>query len=229
MKKEYRYRHELKFKISNSAAEVLKQKLSLILDKDKYAYYSDGSYLIKSLYFDDRESSSYYEKMDGVLYRKKYRIRMYNDDDTFIRLEKKMKHNNWTAKEQILISKDIYSKILDGKIDEIENPEGLLLEFINDYKTKGLIPSIIVEYHRVAFTYPVSEVRITFDSNIESSLYNYDLFDTSYPRFDVSEKGKQVLEVKFNEVLPLHIANILNDIPSCREAVSKFALCRSIK
>lgn len=229
MKKEYRYRHELKFKISNSAAEVLKQKLSLILDKDKYAYYSDGSYLIKSLYFDDRESSSYYEKMDGVLYRKKYRIRTYNDDDTFIRLEKKMKHNNWTAKEQILISKDIYSKILDGRIDEIENPEGLLLEFLNDYRTKGLIPSIIVEYHRIAFTYPVSEVRITFDSNIESSLYNYDLFDTSYPRFDVSERGKQVLEVKFNEVLPLHIANILNDVPSCREAISKFALCRSIK
>ena len=42
-------------------------------------------------------------------------------------------------------------------------------------------------------------------------------------------KKKQVLEVKFNEVLPLHIANILGDIPSCREAVSKFAICRSIK
>jgi len=229
MKKEYNYRHELKFKISNSAAEVLKQKLSLILDKDKYAYYSDGSYLIRSLYFDDRDSSSYYEKMDGVLYRKKYRIRMYNKDDSFIRLEKKMKHNNWTAKEQMLISKDIYSKILNGKVDDIDNPSGLLLEFINDYKTKGLIPSIIVEYHRVAFTYPVSDVRITFDSNIQSGLYNYDLFDTNYPRFDVSEKGKQVLEVKFNEVLPLHIANVLNDIPSCREAVSKFAICRSIK
>ena len=229
MKKEYKYRHELKFKISNSAAEILKQKLSLILDKDKFAYYKDGSYLIKSLYFDDRDSSSYYEKMDGVLYRKKYRIRMYNDDDTFIRLEKKMKHNNFTAKEQILISKDIYSKILNGKIDEISKPKGLLLEFINDYKTKGLIPSIIVEYHRLAFTYPISEVRITFDSNVQSGLYNYDLFDTEYPRFDVLEPGMQVLEVKFNEVLPLHIANILNDIPSVREAVSKFAICRSIK
>ena len=229
MKKEYRYRHELKFKISNAAAEVLKQKLSLILDKDKFAYYKDGSYLIKSLYFDDRESSSYYEKMDGVLYRKKYRIRMYNDDETFIRLEKKMKHNNFTAKEQILISKDIYSKILNGKIDEIDKPKGLLLEFINDYKTKGLVPSIIVEYHRLAFTYPISEVRITFDSNVQSGLYNYDLFDTKYPRFDVLEPGMQVLEVKFNEVLPLHIANILNDIPSAREAVSKFAICRSIK
>ena len=227
--KKYKYRHELKFKISNSAAEVLKQKLSLILGKDKNAYYEDGSYLIKSLYFDDRDSSSYYEKMDGVLYRKKYRIRMYNDVDTFIRLEKKMKHNNFTAKEQMLISKDIYSKILNGKIDEIENPEGLLLEFITNYKNKGLVPSVIVEYHRTAFTYPISDVRITFDSNIQSSLYNYDLFNTSYPRYIVDEPGKQVLEVKFNEILPLHIANILNDIPACREAVSKFAICRSIK
>ena len=227
--KEYKYRHELKFKISNSAAEVLKQKLSLILGKDKNAYYEDGSYLIKSLYFDDRDSSSYYEKMDGVLYRKKYRIRMYNDVDTFIRLEKKMKHNNFTAKEQMLISKDIYSKILYGKIDEIENPDGLLLEFITNYKNKGLVPSVIVEYHRTAFTYPISDVRITFDSNIQSSLYNYDLFNTSYPRYIVDEPGKQVLEVKFNEILPLHIANILNDIPACREAVSKFAICRSIK
>lgn len=227
--KEYKYRHELKFKISNSAAEVLKQKLSLILKKDKNAYYSDGSYLIKSLYFDDLDSSSYYEKMDGVLYRKKYRIRIYNNNDEFIRLEKKMKHNTYTAKEQILISKDIYSKILDGKLDEIDSPTGLLEEFITNSKTKHLVPSVIVLYHRIAFTYPISEVRITFDSHIQSGLYNYDLFDKEVPMYDVSEPGKQVLEVKFNEVLPLHIANILNDIPSCKEAVSKFAICRSIK
>lgn len=227
--KEYKYRHELKFKISNSAAEVLKQKLSLILKKDKNAYYSDDSYLIKSLYFDDLDSTSYYEKMDGVLYRKKYRIRIYNNNDEFIRLEKKMKHNTYTAKEQILISKDIYSKILNGKLDEIDSPTGLLEEFITNSKTKHLVPSVIVLYHRIAFTYPISEVRITFDSHIQSGLYNYDLFDKEVPMYDVSEPGKQVLEVKFNEVLPLHIANILNDIPSCKEAVSKFAICRSIK
>ena len=227
--KEYKYRHELKFKISESAAEVLKQKLSLIMGTDDNAYFEDGSYLIKSLYFDDLNSKSYYEKMDGVLYRKKYRIRIYNDDDSFIRLEKKMKHNNMTAKEQMLISKDIYCKILEGKLNEIDGASGLLLEFLNDSRTKGLVPSIIVGYHRIAFTYPISDVRITFDSNIESGLYNYDLFDSSMPTYRVDEKGKIVLEVKFNEILPLHIANILNDIPSCREAVSKFAICRSIK
>ena len=224
MEKKYKYRHELKFKISQSAAKVLRQKLSLIMTRDKYAYYSDGSYVIKSLYFE-----SYYEKMDGVLYRKKYRIRIYNDDKSFIRLEKKMKHNNYTAKEQMLISEDIYSKILEGKLDDIESPKGLLEEFIYDSKTKGLVPSVIVGYHRIAFTYPVSEVRVTFDFNIQSGLYNYDLFDHEMPTYTLDEQGKVVLEVKFNEVLPLHIANLLNDIPSCREAVSKFALCRSIK
>jgi len=229
MKKEYRYRYEIKFKISDAAAEVLKQKLSLIMDKDKYAYYKDGSYLIKSLYFDDRDSKYYYEKLDGVLYRKKYRIRIYNDEDDFIRLEKKMKHNNLTSKEQMLISKEIYSKILDGKINEIDCPTGLLKEFLGVYRAKGLVPSVIVTYRRTAFTYPVSDVRITFDADIQSGLYNYDLFDNNMPRYIVDEKGKQVLEVKFNKVLPLHIAKILNDIPACREAVSKFAICRKIK
>lgn len=156
-------------------------------------------------------------------------MRIYNNNDEFIRLEKKMKHNTYTAKEQILISKDIYSKILNGKLDEIDSPTGLLEEFITNSKTKHLVPSVIVLYHRIAFTYPISEVRITFDSHIQSGLYNYDLFDKEVPMYDVSEPGKQVLEVKFNEVLPLHIANILNDIPSCKEAVSKFAICRSIK
>ena len=139
-----------------------------------------------------------------------------------------MKHNNLTSKEQMLISRNIYSKILNGKINEIKSPEGLLEEFLSEIKLKGLIPSIIVEYNRVAFIYPVSEVRITFDSNIKSGLYNYDLFDDKSPTYRVIENDKQVMEVKYNEVLPLHIANILCSVPSVREAVSKFAICRSI-
>ena len=125
--------------------------------------------------------------------------------------------------------KEIYSKILNGNIGQIEETNDLLGEFIKDYKNRALMPSIIVKYNRVTFVYPVSDVRITFDSNIKSGMYNYDLFDKDVTLYDVNEKGKQVLEVKFNEVLPLHISNILSDIPVCREAVSKFAICRSIK
>ena len=228
MKKTYKYRHELKFKISNSAAEVLKQKLSLILDKDSNAYFEDGSYLIKSLYFDDLDSSSYYEKLDGILYRKKYRIRLYNGDDKFIRLECKHKHNNMTAKEQALINKEICSKIIEGNYN-IETNDEVLKKFLNDIETRHLVPSVIVDYKRIAYIYPISTVRITFDYNIKSGRYNYNLFDNDTSLVNVIDDNMVVLEVKFDEVLPLHIANILETIPSFRQAVSKFALCREVK
>ena len=223
-----KYRHELKYIISSSQAEILKQRLSLVMDLDKYSVNQDHTYLIRSLYFDDLYSSSYYEKLDGVLYRKKYRIRIYNNDDKFIRLECKYKHNNMTSKEQAIIDKDICMKLINGDTD-IVTEDRLLNRFIIEMKTKHLVPSVIVDYKRLAYTYPLSKVRITFDSNIKSGRYNYDLFDKNSIFYNVIEDNMVVLEVKFNEVLPLHIATILETIPSFRQAVSKYALCREVK
>lgn len=225
-----KYRNEIKFIISKTMAEVLKQRLSLIMSVDNNSYNSDNSYLIRSLYFDNENSDAYYEKMDGVEYRKKYRIRIYNFDDKFIRLECKYKHNNMTSKDQILIDKELCSKIIDGKIDEIDlTKDNLLRQFALDYRLNRLNPSIIVDYNRVAFTYHVSDVRITFDSQIKSGMYNYNLFDKKATTYRVIDDNQMVLEVKFNEILPESIALILQTVPTFRQAFSKFATCRNIK
>ena len=225
-----KYRNEIKFIISKTMSEVLKQRLSLIMSVDNNSYNSDNSYLIRSLYFDNENSDAYYEKMDGVEYRKKYRIRIYNFDDKFIRLECKYKHNNMTSKDQILIDQELCSKIVDGKIDEIDlAKDNLLRQFALDYRLNRLKPSIIVDYNRVAFTYYVSEVRITFDSQIKSGMYNYNLFDKNATTYSVIDDNQMVLEVKFNEILPESIALILQTVPTFRQAFSKFAACRNIK
>mgnify|MGYP000008398667 FL=1 len=225
-----KYRNEIKFIISKTMAEVLKQRLSLIMSVDTNSYNSDNSYLIRSLYFDNENSDAYYEKMDGVEYRKKYRIRIYNFDDKFIRLECKYKHNNMTSKDQILIDKELCSKIINGKIDEIDlTKDNLLRQFALDYRLNRLNPSIIVDYNRVAFTYHVSDVRITFDSQIKSGMYNYNLFDKNATTYSVIDDNQMVLEVKFNEILPESIALILQTVPTFRQAFSKFATCRNIK
>ncbi len=225
-----KYRNEIKFIISKTMAEVLKQRLSLIMSVDTNSYNSDNSYLIRSLYFDNENSDAYYEKMDGVEYRKKYRIRIYNFDDKFIRLECKYKHNNMTSKDQILIDKELCSKIVDGNIDDIDlTKDNLLRQFALDYRLNRLEPSIIVDYNRVAFTYHVSEVRITFDSQIKSGMYNYNLFDKNATTYSVIDDNQMVLEVKFNEILPESIALILQTVPTFRQAFSKFAACRNIK
>lgn len=225
-----KYRNEIKFIISKTMAEVLKQRLSLIMSVDNNSYNSDNSYLIRSLYFDNENSDAYYEKMDGVEYRKKYRIRIYNFDDKFIRLECKYKHNNMTSKDQTLIDKELCIKIIDGKIDEIDlTKDNLLRQFALDYRLNRLEPSIIVDYNRVAFTYHVSDVRITFDSQIKSGMYNYNLFDKNATTYRVIDDNQMVLEVKFNEILPESIALILQTVPTFRQAFSKFAACRNIK
>lgn len=225
-----KYRNEIKFIINKDTAEILKNKLSLIMDVDTNSVTDDNSYLIRSLYFDDIYSTAYYEKIDGVEYRKKYRIRLYNNDCSFIRLECKYKHENKTSKDQMLIDKNICDKIINGNIDELNiNNNDLMTKFVIDYRIKNLRPSIIVDYKRLAYTYPVSDVRVTFDSKIRSGRYNYSMFSEELETYKVIDDNEVVLEVKFNEILPEQIAIVLSTVPMIRQAVSKFAICRSIK
>lgn len=227
-----KYRHEIKFIISKQMSLILKQRLALAMNVDKNSVNLDNTYFIRSLYFDDINSTAYYEKIDGVLYRKKYRIRIYNNDSSFIRLERKWKHNNMTSKDQLKISKENCINLLTNQFDNIDKEllnNSLMKEFITDIKVFGLKPSVIVDYKRLAYTYHISEVRITFDEIIKSGLYNCNLFNMNRITYDVIDNNEVVLEVKFNEVLPEHISIILQTIPMYRQAVSKFALCRSIK
>lgn len=223
-----KYRHELKFIISPAIARILEMRLKAVMDLDCNSIYEDHTYKIRSLYFDNDSSDAYYEKLNGVLYREKYRIRYYNDDDSFIRLERKLKHNNMTSKDQVAISRELCDKIITGEIEMLEGT-GLLEEFLNDMRRKHLKPAVIVDYIRLAYTYPISDVRITFDSRIKSGRYQYELFDYELPTYEILDENEVVLEVKFNEVLPETIAIILSTVPMYRQAVSKFALCRSIK
>lgn len=225
-----KYRNEIKFVINKDSAEILKKKLALLMYVDSNSSLDDNSYLIRSLYFDNIYSDAYYEKIDGVEYRKKYRIRLYNNDTSFIRLECKYKHENKTSKDQILLEKSICDKIINGNIEDLDiSNNNLLTKFVIDSRTRNLKPSIIVDYKRLAYTYPVSDVRVTFDSKIRSGRYNYNLYDEDLSTYKVIDDNEVVLEVKFNEILPEQIAIILSTVPMIRQAFSKFAVCRSIK
>ena len=80
------YRYELKYVISDGVAEMLKKQLRAVMELDSHSVCEDYSYIIRSLYFDDYNSSAFAEKVNGEEYRRKYRIRMYNFDDSLIRL-----------------------------------------------------------------------------------------------------------------------------------------------
>ena len=223
-----RYRYELKYLLNSSKAIILKKKLSLIMEHD--ANTIDGYYFIRSLYFDDVNNTAYYEKIDGLEEREKYRIRFYNFDHSYIMLELKGKKNNLTYKRQDRITEEEYNEIINqnyGKIN-IDNRK-VLEDFINKAKRKNLIPSIIVDYNRQPFIYPVEDVRITFDEDISSGRFNYDLFSENLLPFRAIEANEIILEVKYNNFLPSTIKKVLDTVPKTRIAMSKFALCKEKK
>ena len=55
-----KYRHELKFIINSMDADILKYRLSLLMDVDTNSCNEDNTYFIRSLYFDDIYNNAYY-------------------------------------------------------------------------------------------------------------------------------------------------------------------------
>lgn len=227
---ERNYRHELKFLLDLKYAEILKYRLSLLMEKDAYSYTPDGEYYIRSLYFDDAYDTAYYEKVEGLEKREKYRIRYYNHKSSYIVLELKGKNGDFTYKRQNKINKREYNYIICQNYDKIKiGDRDVLRDFIMTAKQKNLRPDIIVDYVRVAYVYPLSDIRITFDSSICSGRFNYDLFDKNINLFKVIDDNKVILEVKYNDIFPKILIDIIKTVPSVRIAMSKFALCKEKK
>ncbi|MBQ1521230.1 MAG: polyphosphate polymerase domain-containing protein [Erysipelotrichaceae bacterium] len=229
MVKDIEYRYELKFVISDSTAELLKQQLRNVMYLDSHSVSEEYSYDIRSIYFDDIYASALREKVNGEEYRAKYRIRMYNNDPSFISLECKHKDENMTYKESCRISREVTEALLNRQYTRINSKNSFMNRFLADAISRNLVPSVIVDYRRLAFTYPVSEVRITFDEDLHSGRYSTDFFNKDINTITMYPEGVCVMEVKCNEYIPQHILAILNSVPKLRQAVSKFAICRSIK
>ncbi len=249
-KKALKLRHELKHIINPSDDIILASRLRKIFRHDANAD-SHGSYRVSSCYFDTAYDKALRQKIDGVNHREKFRIRYYNDDTSFIRLEKKMKISGLCAKHSARVTKEEAESILSGDIEFLLTSKSpLLLEFYSKMKGQLLAPKTIVTYDREAFVYEPGNVRITIDRNLrvgnlgaaslplqsgnsdskDSELYSRELRKADFlnPQLlhlPVSD-GLSVLEVKYDEFLP-DIVRMAAQIPNRQaSAYSKYAICR---
>ncbi len=218
------FRHELKYLISDGEALLIKNRLKEAAKTDIHA--ENGSYLIRSLYFDDMWESAYTEKQAGVSQRRKYRIRIYNFRDDFISLECKEKSGNYILKRSAEISAEEFYRITGGDYAFLKDrEEEVLKEFYLSCTAEGLRPSVIVDYDRTPFVYGPGTVRITFDEKIRSGFMGFDIFDSSIPVYSVLDPGKLIMEVKYTEYLPDAVKDLIEPVSSVQVAASKFVLC----
>lgn len=219
-----KFRHEFKHEISECDYLVLKSRLWAVAKPDENG--DNGKYNIRSLYFDNIYDTALREKLDGVNYREKFRIRSYNNDAEFIRLEKKSKINGLCNKVSAEITADEVDKIIMGDTEFMKTSEKpLIRELYLKMQTKGLLPKTLVDYTREAFTFPTGNVRITLDSNIKTGLSSNDFLNPDCVTIPAGDKVT-ILEVKWDEFLP----DVMRDIVQLKgrksSAFSKYAACR---
>ncbi|CAK7059304.1 molecular chaperone [Tissierella sp. P1] len=221
-----KYRHEHKLYINLGDYYILRSRLKNIMRLDENSK-GDSGYFIRSIYFDDINDKALFEKISGVNHREKFRIRLYNNDASFIKLEKKVKDNGLTAKFSTKISIEECNRILSGDIDWIKFIDNSLLkELYIKMKSELFKPKTIVDYNREAYIYPIGNVRITFDRTIKSGVFSRNIFNENLPAVNVLDSKIIILEVKYDEFLPDVIADIIQVGDRRFTAVSKYALCR---
>lgn len=219
-------RHELKYHISPAEMAVLRSVLSPLMRHDPNGN-EHNEYLIRSLYFDTLNDDALEEKIAGVGNRKKYRIRIYNHSDQVIKLECKSKYGDLISKQSARISRELAQQLIAGDPSGLEAMEKPLFhDLYREMRHRLMRPVVIVDYIREAYIHPVEDVRITFDKQLRTGLNSTDLFNAELPTYPVFEDETDILEVKFNEFLPVHLQSVLSGVTAQRSAISKYTWCR---
>ncbi len=218
-------RHEYKHRINYADYLVIKSRLRELAKPDPHAG-EDGKYMIHSLYFDNISDKALREKLDGVESREKFRIRYYNEDTSYIRLEKKSKFHGLCDKQAAPVSREETIRICNGDIGFlIRSGNPLLQELYAKMKYQLLKPKVIVDYEREPFVYGPGNVRITFDSNIRTGLYHNKFFEGPFYTAPTEDESI-ILEVKYDAFLPEIMEKAVRVPNRQASAFSKYAICR---
>lgn len=219
-------RREEKYPLSVIDMSNYKAKFSAILMPDKFS--KNGSYMVRSLYFDTPDDKDFFDKLKEQNLRRKIRLRIYSPYDTKAKLELKQKENIFQKKRSLTISRE-------DAVELINSNYSVLLKYDDDFAREiysimcmyAYKPKSIVEYQRYALMAKENNIRLTFDSEIRATESSFDLFSENLPLNPVFPKDKIVFEVKYDKFLLGYISEIVSTINVKNITSSKYCLSRT--
>ena len=232
-------RMERKYLVPNDKLDMLRKRFSSFVRSDMYST-NNGSgiydYTVRSIYLDNRRMDCYTEKREGVMYRRKFRIRGYNqkENDSRVVMEIKRKIESRQKKyRSFVMFSDIEKLLNNGNIDKyvISNGSGgsafsEASKFMYHLKKGQFIPTCLISYEREAFHGKIDPgVRITFDKNIRSRLYPEinSLYDDN--NMKLLFKNHFILEIKyFQQVMPVWARSVIQEFRLRNDALSKYTI-----
>ena len=221
------FRHELKYGLHPGDDLALRRRIRAVMPHDPHAG-PDGRYRIRSIYFDNIYDKALREKIDGVQKREKFRIRYYNDDLSYIVLEKKIKYDTLCQKFEARLTQEECRAILDGPNPwMLRHPSELVRELSCKLQYQQLRPRVLVSYVREPFVCAAGNVRVTFDSEIRTTLFHRSFLEPDIRDIPASDSPQDsILEVKYDACLPDAIVCALQLGTLRQQAFSKYGACR---
>ncbi|MEK7507176.1 MAG: polyphosphate polymerase domain-containing protein [Patescibacteria group bacterium] len=223
------YRFEFKYELNPKQAYFIEKDIKRFgMKPDLNIISGDGEYFVTSLYYDSYDLSDYQDKAGGFLKRKKFRVRIYEphlDKSSFVWVEIKNRFGSQNLKTRIKLSRLEFDQFLKNgartlllkKWDngELAKKNEILWNFIKS----SVKPKVLVRYKRKAFVDDLENIRITFDSDLETCKK----LDFNYTAWMVPvSPRKLVVEVKYDYIMPYWFRALVEKYDLKADTYSKY-------
>ena len=220
-------RREEKYLLTLREALQCAARFEKVLTPDSFS--QNGSYQIRSLYFDTVDDRDFHDKLTEQNCRQKIRLRIYSPGDSQVKLELKQKENIYQKKRSLLITRADALALIDGRFSVLLNYEDQFAAEMFALLTEACYrPRTIIEYSRRAFMAKENNIRLTFDSRIRALEGDCSLFSPALPLYPVLPGDQVIFEVKYNQFLLSYIMDVIRCVDRRSVSASKYCLGRSL-
>lgn len=227
-------RFEIKYLIDVAMLDDLRAETARRMDPD--GHNGDNGYGVWSVYYDTTRLRFYWEKVEGLKFRRKLRLRHYGhrftiDDDTPVFVEIKQRVNRVSQKRRVCLPYREALQLCSGRemVDAAPGMERAFVEEVLDLACRlDLQATAMTGYQRHAYLGRGADVglRVTFDQRVRGRDRDFHLAADAENRFIVPP-SKAIMEVKANERIPYWLTDLTsrNNLQVVR--ISKY--CQSVE
>ncbi len=226
-------RYEIKYYLPENKIPEFREKIRERMGEDIHK--NACSRRVSSIYYDSRDLRFYWEKIEGLRFRRKLRIRAYGEpelinDESRVFVEIKQRVNRVTQKRRIPMPYH-QARLLCDQWEDPSNPE-LRQAFVNEVlmlsESVKLQAVAMTTYHREAFVGVDADLglRITLDHTIQGRNKDLSLSMRSENKF-IIPSHISIVEVKANERVPTWFTDLAASMGLEVVRVSKY--CKAIE
>lgn len=225
------YRYEFKYVLTTDLLSAITAELDRRLARDRYCR-ADGSYDIRSVYFDSPDMRWFNEKRNGLEKRFKYRLRTYSHNSCGFSyplfLELKGRNGALVVKHRVKLPVDSFSNGIDGGASwlrellfETNTGNSVAERFIAQSFRYRLSPSVITDYSRAAWEdYTNPDFRVTIDTATTAYRTSWHGLPRGLPAEIIANGG--IVEIKFRYRIPVWFQRLIREMELNRTSCSKF-------